>query len=383
MMHLVFSLLLAAQQPAQAPAVPAQSPPQQQPQEPTADTPNAPAPETRDRRSMETAAHAPAATITGRIAAEGNKPLPDNAFVQGFCNGVGGPGEFTRDRFRIQLGSSYSGNAPPGLTNTTSGLAGCEVRVQLSGYLPASTPVSASGGVGTDIGVILLRPRDDVSGYTYSYTSALAPPEARKAYEKGLQLSAKNKLSSARKELERAIGLYPKYAVGYYELGTVLHREGDAAAARRNYEQAVELDPQFLRPLLQLAIMASSGRRWTEVEQLTGRILARNRFEFPQAFLYHAVAKYNLKEPEAAEKSALRAIELDAPHRLPKAFHLLSVIQADREDYPAAAANLRLYLKYAPDDPDAPKLKLWLIDLETRTRAKPAPQRFQMTTEGR
>jgi Tfp pilus assembly protein PilF len=350
---------------------------QQQPPPPTETIPDAAPPpfeDKRDRGQMEGQNRPQGVSVSGSIAAEDRKPLPDNAWVQAFCNGSAGQGIFTRDRFRLPLGGGFGMAPPPGQTNTASGLAGCEIRVQLSGFLPATAPVNVSGPMGAEIGVIVLRSRSDVTGYSYSLTSALAPKEARKAYEKGVQNANRNRLDPARKELEAAVAAYPKYSAAWFELGAVLHRMNDAPAARNAYQRSIESDPQFLRPVLQLAMMAAGERNWPETILLTERVLARNRFEFPQAFLYHAAASYNLGDLAAAEKSVRRAIELDAPHRLPKAFQLLSAILAARQDYAAAADNLRLYLKHAPGAADSRELQAQLADLEARaTGARPGP----------
>lgn len=339
--------------------------PQPPAQQPTADNPNAPGPE-RDRNAVEMQTRTPAVSVSGSVRSEDRRPLPDDAWVQGYCNGSPGQGVFTRENFRILLTSPSGLSGPPGLTNTASGPAGCEVRVQLSGFFPAAVPVSPGSGVGSEMGTIVLRPRSDVSGYTYSLVSAMAPAEARKAYGRGVASSQKDKLSAASRELEHAVSVYPNYATAWFELGTVRHRQGDLAGARQAYQRSIDADALYLRPVLQMAMLAAGERNWPETLVLTERVLARNRFEFPQAFLYHAVAKYNLGDLATAEKSVRRAIELDAPHRLPKAFQLLSAICAQKQEYAEAAENLRLYLKYAPKDPKRPELEAQLADLEAR-----------------
>jgi tetratricopeptide (TPR) repeat protein len=194
------------------------------------------------------------------------------------------------------------------------------------------------------------------------------------AYEKGMEEARKNRLPQARTYLEQAVGGFERYAAAWFELGTVRHRLSDVAGARAAYQRAIAVDAQFLRPLLQLAILASSERNWPETAALTERVLSRNRFEFPQAFLYHAAAKYNLGDLATAEKSVRRAIELDAPRRLPKAFQLLSLVLAARQEYTEAALHLQTYLKLAPGDPQIRQLRAELTRLESlASGANPSP----------
>ena len=49
------------------------------------------------------------------------------------------------------------------------------------------------------------------------------------------------------------------------------------------------------------------------------------------------MANYNLKNFEAAEKSAIEAQKMDTKHRNPKIDQVLGLIMIEKRDYPAAA----------------------------------------------
>ncbi len=86
----------------------------------------------------------------------------------------------------------------------------------------------------------------------------------------------------------------------------------------------------------------------------------------------NAVAKYNLQDMDAAEKSALEAEKLDTRHIFPKSVHLLGVIRAQRQDYAGAAEKFREYLKLAPTASDAAQVRAQLNQVEKQTaQAKP------------
>ncbi len=304
-------------------------------------------------------------SVTGRVVLEDGSAPPQQVSVQGVCHSSIGEAVYTRDRFRVTVGQRVTRDPTPGVIGGT--LAGCEVRAQLEGFLPAvhamgSIPPSGS----LDIGLLVLRPMDKIKGYTYSMNSAQAPKDAKKALERGVELAGKNRLGPARKELERALALYPRFAEAWFELGAVFHREQRIAEAQQAYEKAMSLDSRFLKPHLQLAMIAAAQRQWQDVLAMTERIIGLNPYEFPQAHLYSGVANYNLKDLRAAERAVRRAIELDAPHRLPKAYHLLGVIALDLGDRAGALANLRLYLKYAPQGNDAEQVKAQVADLEAQ-----------------
>jgi Flp pilus assembly protein TadD len=93
--------------------------------------------------------------------------------------------------------------------------------------------------------------------------------------------------------------------------------------------------------------------------------------EFPQAHYVRAVANLNLRNFEAAEESAREAQKLDTQHRLPRNDHLLGVILLQKQDYAGAAQQLRTYLKFAPDSPDASSIKTQAEELEKLADAQP------------
>jgi len=318
--------------------------------------------DTRERPNFSTSATS--APVTGMVVVEGGRPLPDEATVQAVCGGSPGQIVYTRNRFRVTIGQSRYSESQPGTHSAGMGLAGCEIRVSLPGFLPATAAVHSTSPYGTDVGVVVLHPRTDVSGFTYSFTSLSAPKDAQKSFEKGLQQAGRNKLGAAQGELENAVRIHPSYASAWFELGVVYHKQSRIEDARKAYERAAQADDKFVKPVLQLAMLSAGERKWEETARLTSLVISKNPFEFAQAFLYNAVANYNLKNPQAAEKAVLRAIELDPQHRFPKAFHLLGTIQADRSDSRAAVENLRAYLQYAPKAPEADAVRRRIAELE-------------------
>jgi tetratricopeptide (TPR) repeat protein len=79
--------------------------------------------------------------------------------------------------------------------------------------------------------------------------------------------------------------------------------------------------------------------------------------DFPQAWYTAAVAHYNLKNYEAAEKSAREAVKLDPRHVNPRSWYLLALVLAEKRDYSGAAAELTAYMKMAPNAPDLIQVK--------------------------
>jgi tetratricopeptide (TPR) repeat protein len=286
--------------------------------------------------------------IRGRVASAGGGSLPSPASIETICAGSHNQSIFAKDDFRIAISS----NAP------------CHLRVSLAGHQSMVVPVGGSG-LERDLGVIILRPRSGVTGETYSATSIYAPEKARNAFDKGRDQARRGKWKEARKELDTATRLHPKYAEAWCELGDVLNRMKLNAEARAAYTKAAESDPQYLRPTVHLAMLAAGERQWKESIQLTDQVIARNPHDYPEAFLYNAAALFNLGLADQAEQAVRRAIELDQAHLFPKSYHLLATILDARGQKREAAANLRLFLQHAPNAPEADQVRRRLAELTT------------------
>ena len=117
---------------------------------------------------------------------------------------------------------------------------------------------------------------------------------------------------------------------------------------------AAKAEPRWPEPYLHLALLAVRSNNQTEVADVTDRVLQLDSFDYPQAFFFNAVANYNLKHAEAAEKSARSAEKLDTRHHFPQIARLLGTILAERHRYAEAADEFRNYLMLAPRAADAP-----------------------------
>jgi tetratricopeptide (TPR) repeat protein len=335
--------------------------------------------------------------LSGKVVMDDGTPPPDSVTIERVCNGNHRPEAYTdsKGRFSFQLGqnagvmqdASVSSASDPNFGSTggfgTQGgvpgdprgggiserdLMGCEIRATLAGY--RSETVSLSGRRmfdNPDVGTIILHRLANVEGTTISMTSLQAPKDAKKAYDKSKDLLKKNKLPEAQKELEKAVGIYPKYATAWYELGRIHQQEKRIEEARKAYSEALSADSKFVSPYVQLALLAAAESKWQEVADTTDRVLKLNPMDLPQAYFYNSVANYNLKKFDLAEKSAREAEKLDSQHQFPRVNHLLGVILAEKQDYAGAADQMRNYLKFAPNSQDAETVKKQLTELEKLT----------------
>jgi tetratricopeptide (TPR) repeat protein len=233
----------------------------------------------------------------------------------------------------------------------------CPVTIRLAGYRRADVTLR-------DGAVIVLKRLGDREGSTISMTALRAPEEARKAYGKGVAAMSRKNWAGAQKEFERAVAIYPGYAAAWSDLGEVLREQSKPNEARAACERALQADPKYIKPYMQLTRLALAEGSMQDAIRTAERAMELNPVEFPGIYFYHAVANYNLKRLDVAEKSARRAIELDASHEVPRAEHLLGSLLADKGDWRAAIEHLSKYLEIAPKATDAAEVKKRIAELE-------------------
>ena len=322
--------------------------------------------------------------LTGSVRLSDGAVPPANVVIERVCNGVVRPEGYTdsKGNFSITLGGPNAavfadasiGNDPLGGAFPGAGrqngvnlrdLTGCEIRANLAGFQSDSIMLAFREALDNpDIGIIHLRRLANVEGFTFSITTALAPKDARKAYEKGLDLTKKQKWPDAEREFTKAVAAYPKYAVAWYELGRVYQQLKRLDDANRAYGEAIKIDSKFISPYGQLVMVAVVQQKWEDVALYTSQLLKLNPYLSPEIYFYSAVANYNLHKIDVAETHARQAAKLDAQHKTPRINHLLGLIQAQKQDYKDAAENMRIYLKFSPDASDAAEVQQMLTEVE-------------------
>jgi len=334
--------------------------------------------------------------LLGRVRAADGTAVPNDALVERVCNTgvrqqvhVNPNGEFS-----MQLGSrndSYlDATAEPvsqdgvNRRNSEMGiprleLANCELRASVSGYSSSVVSlVDLAGSLNSiDVGAIVVQRRTKIEGSTLDASAYKAPKDARKAYEKGLQAEKKGELANAHKYFAKAVEIYPKYTNAWFQLGTVLQREQQKDAARAAFTQATTIDTKFLPPYLSLSSMAYEAENWSEVLNFTnhilnldplnhvsGYVLDLDPLNYTEAYFYNSLANFKLKKFADAEKSGLKAEQVDLRTRFPQLHLLLAEIFARKNDYPVAIAEIQTYLELTPHAKDTDQVRERLAKFE-------------------
>lgn len=139
----------------------------------------------------------------------------------------------------------------------------CELRASMAGYTSDAVNLfNRHSSDSPDIGQIALHRIAGVEGASISLTAMMAPKDAKKAYERGLQSLLKNKLAEAAKDFEKAVGLYPNYADAWVNLGKVRLEQQSIEPARIALKKAMEADPKLVAPYVELGLLAAKDGKW-------------------------------------------------------------------------------------------------------------------------
>jgi tetratricopeptide (TPR) repeat protein len=248
---------------------------------------------------------------------------------------------------------------------------GCNVQAALPGFESSSVTI-ANRNLTDDpnIGTITLKPAENAAASSTSATTAAAPKDATKAYEKARSEWVENKPDKAQKDLQKAVQIDPQFAEAWYQLGK-LQEVQKSPDAINSFQKAVAADPKFVPPYEHLVSSEAQAEKWQDVLDNTNKELQINPAGSPRLFYYNAVANMKLNKADAAEESVKKAIAADPQHTEPNAEQLLAVILANKQDLPGALEHLRIAIKYLPAGPNADLVKKQIAQLESATQSQP------------
>ena len=313
--------------------------------------------------------------ISGKVMLEGGRALPEPVPIERVCNGTVRREGYAdiKGQFEFQLGlnltfqdasendSRIAPNAQSRSANNgqrSLDLNGCELRAVLAGYQSSVVILRTTGGDTWqyEVGTIFLKRIGNAPGTTISVTSMAAPRDAMRAYEKAQKIKTE-KPAEAEKELNKAVKVYPQFAAAWALLGDIHRERNEFDAARTEYARAIAADPQFVNPSYGLTMIAAQEKKWGDAIRLSDQVIKLNSAAYPLVYFLNAAANYNLQKFEAAEDSAKKFKALDTQHSHPDVCLLLSYLFSARQDYAAAAREIREYLAISPNSPEAESLK--------------------------
>jgi len=231
-------------------------------------------------------------------------------------------------------------NIPPGTYEVRASAGTHEAREQIE---IRSTPVSIRLQLATG-------PREISSSGSVSVSQINIPDKARSEYVKAEESYGKNKLPEARKHLERALSMAPRFAEALTLRGILELDQGALMEALADLQQAINADPGYARAYVAQGAALNLAERfddairslqngvrlapdsWQAYFELSKTMLAKDQFEESLEYAAKAAAWMN----DFPEIRMVKAYALFGMHR-----------------YQEAASELERFLAAEPSGPQA------------------------------
>jgi len=191
---------------------------------------------------------------------------------------------------------------------------------------------------------------------------------ARKDFRRACRAASDKKWASAEEHLRKALQKDPQYTAAWVLLGQLLKAQQKPDDARGACSQALRVDPNYLAADLCLADLFAVEQRWEEMLRFANSAVALDPASNPQAYFYAAGAYLGLQRLPEAERSALRAAEIDKTNREPRTHFLLAQIYEVERRPDAEAAQLQEYMKSVNDPEQVAMVKKYLADIARNRR---------------
>ena len=202
-------------------------------------------------------------------------------------------------------------------------------------------------------------------GGIISQNELRAPKEAAKEVQKAEQALERDDLVAAAEALDKALGVYPRYARALFQKGRLLEKQQQGSSAARSYEEAIQEDGDYFpayqrlseiwRTTANFQNLKRTALRWKKVQPLEST-----------PYYYSALGLYESGEFRPALEEALMARHF--PHdNLPHLDLLLANCYVRLREPQAAADILKEFLALHPDDALAPQARSTLLDLQKLT----------------
>jgi Flp pilus assembly protein TadD len=278
--------------------------------------------------------------LSGRVVM-GDGTAPDTSIaIQRVCGGSPITVAWTdgKGQFSFQWGRSTSiiqdaSETTRGSSGDIGGnsLRGCELMANAPGFRSLRLDLSTHrAGDNPNLGMIILHRMAEVEGTSVSVTALNAPKDAKKAWEKGVAYLRKSRAADAEKELEKAVGIYPKYANAWLDLGRARIQRRAEGPAREAFLNAISADGKLVEPYVELGELAARDKIWPDAALYLDRALQLDPVDFPRLWFEDAVADYHVQQFDRAERNAREALKLPAAIRDPRADTILGLILSAR-----------------------------------------------------
>ncbi len=208
-----------------------------------------------------------------------------------------------------------------------------------------------------------LPPLNGLLASTIDVADLQVPAKAQKEKVDACFALQIRKLNDAESHLRKAVKQSPEYSQAWVMLGQILAIQRKPSGASAACSQPLSANPNYLPSYLCLSDISARAEDWNKVLQFSTRALEIDPATTAVAYDYNAAAYLHLHKLPEAEKSALRALEIDKTNSDPRVHFLLAQIYSAKGDREKAAAQLREYLRYTTDPKDIAMVNQYISQL--------------------
>jgi Flp pilus assembly protein TadD len=194
---------------------------------------------------------------------------------------------------------------------------------------------------------------------------ATVPKPALELYEKAQEAILAGDSKKAIEQLRAAISIHPDFALALNSLGVEYLKVGDAGRALEALRGAVRLSPDAFVPRLNYGIAYLEKKQFAEAESNLRQALQKND-NSPSAHMYLGITLISLRRFDEAEKELQRAVSLKGGDTMAQAHKLLGGLYWQKGQFKQAAEQLEVYLKLAPNAPDASRIRTTVKELRSK-----------------
>lgn len=212
---------------------------------------------------------------------------------------------------------------------------------------------------------VSLRPKKGNTAKAAVVNAGLAnvPDDAVKLYEQAIHLSEEKQTAKAVETLQQALAIYPNFALALNELGVQYLTLGQVKKAIEPLQSATKLTPGAFTPNLNLGIALLENRQFTEAEGQLRETLKIS--STPKLHYYLGLSLIPLRQ-DAQAVDEFKTTITTGGDQFPKAHYYLGGLYWRTGERRRAADELETYLRIAPNDPEAPKLRATIGELRAR-----------------
>ncbi len=269
----------------------------------------------------------------------------------------------------IPVSSTFaSSDGEATITNILSGTTYI-LRVTGDGIMPTTQEVFLQTGEADHTEWVDVSPRTTAAQPT-SKTGSIAvsdlniPPDAQKELETGNDLFKQQKWDDAAQHYQKAIDIYPKYAMAYNNLGSARMRMNDVPAATAAFKKAVEINDKYAGAWFHLAQIQYEAHDLAGAEGDLQKVLATDPTNL-QVLSTLAQTEMQLGKYDVSEQYVQKANAM--PHPGLAIIHVIGAFDYQKLNKPAdALAEYKKYLEEDPNGPMAPKVKATIESLEAQ-----------------